>query len=221
MRKMRKQKMTDQIEDPRPEERPNGHSSQSPITTVMRGAIPHPSGHTLPRVTESGMNRPARKGEGRPSKYDPEFCEVMISAMETEGLSLGAVAGLIGVSRDTLYEWTTVHPEFSGAKKIGEAKAQLFWERKNVSLANNGSAGPGASTAIVFALKNRAKADWRDVIEQKHTGDANNPIAIENVTARELVTSRIAGLASRIGTGFDTGGTECQQQSPPTHHHPT
>ena len=30
---------------------------------------------------------------GRPSKYDPNFCEVMISAMETEGLSLGAVAG--------------------------------------------------------------------------------------------------------------------------------
>ena len=198
--------MTDQIEDPRPEERPNGHSGQSPITTVMRGAIPHPSGHTLPRVTKSGMNRPARKGEGRPSKYDPEFCEVMISAMETEGLSLGAVAGLIGVSRDTLYEWTTAHPEFSYAKKVGEAKAQLFWERKNVSLANNGSAGPGASTAIVFALKNRAKADWRDVIEQKHTGDANNPIAIENVTARELVTSRIAGLATRLGG--DTGGAE-------------
>ena len=69
---------------------------------------------------------------GRPSKYDPTFCEVMISAMETEGLSLGAVAGLIGVSRDTIYEWATVHPEFSYAKKVGEAKAQLFWERKNV-----------------------------------------------------------------------------------------
>jgi len=163
---------------------------------------------SIAEVTESGMNRPARKGEGRPSKYDPEFCEVMISAMETEGLSLGAVAGLIGVSRDTLYEWTTVHPEFSYAKKIGEAKAQLFWERKNVSLANNGSAGPGASTAIVFALKNRAKADWRDVIEQKHTGDANHPIAIENVTAREFVSSRIASLASRLGTGGDTGGAE-------------
>jgi hypothetical protein len=199
--------MTDQIENPRPEET-NGHSTQSPITTVMRGAIPHPSGHTLPRVTESGMNRPVRKDKGRPSKYDPEFCEVMISAMETEGLSLGAVAGLIGVSRDTLYEWATVHPEFSYAKKMGEAKAQLFWERKNVSLANNGSAGPGASTAIVFALKNRAKADWRDVIEQKHTGDANHPIAIENVTAREIVQSRISGLASRIRTGGDTGGAE-------------
>ena len=196
--------MTDQIEDPLPEERPNGHSSQSPITTVMRGAIPHPSGHTLPRVTESGMNRPARKGEGRPSKYDPEFCEVMISAMETEGLSVGAVAGLIGVSRDTLYEWTTVHPEFSYAKKIGEAKAQLFWERKNVALAERGSAGPGASTAVVFALKNRGRADWRDVVEQKHTGDKNNPVAIEDITARELVAGRIALLATRNRTPEDS-----------------
>ena len=80
---------------------------------------------------------------------------------------------------------------------MGEAKAQLFWERKNVALAERGSAGPGASTAVVFALKNRGRADWRDVIEQKHTGDANNPIAIENVTARELVASRIALLATR------------------------
>ena len=63
---------------------------------------------------------------GRPSKYDPNFCEVMISAMETEGLSLGAVAGLIGVSRDTLYEWTTVHPEFSYAKKVGKPRRSCF-----------------------------------------------------------------------------------------------
>jgi transposase-like protein len=196
--------MTDQIEDPRPAERPNGHSSQSPITTVMRGAIPHPSGQTLPRVTESGMNRPARKGEGRPSKYDPEFCEVMISAMETEGLSIGAVAGLIGVSRDTIYAWTEVHPEFSDAKKIGEAKAQLFWERKNVALAERGSAGPGASTAVVFGLKNRGRADWRDVVEQKHTGDKNNPVAIEAMTAREVIAGRIAVLAIRNRTPEDS-----------------
>lgn len=134
---------------------------------------------------------------GRPSKYDPAFCEVMIQAMETEGLSIGAVAGLIGVSRSTLYSWTEQHPECLSAKEIGEAKAQLFWERKNVTLADKGSAGPGAATAVVFALKNRARADWRDVIENKNTGDPNNPIVhrIERIIVDPAANSNGEGIS--------------------------
>jgi hypothetical protein len=88
----------------------------------------------------------------------------------------GACAGEIGVSRQTLTAWADAHPEFLDAKRISEARSQLFWERKLSKLADKGSAGPGASTAIIFALKNRARDDWRDMVEQKHTGDANAPV---------------------------------------------
>ena len=96
--------------------------------------------------------------------------------MESEGLSPGAVAGLIGVSRSTLEKWAKEIPEFSAAKSLGEAKAQLFWERQLVNVATKGGAGPGASTACIFALKNRARDDWRDMVEQKHVGDPNSPV---------------------------------------------
>jgi hypothetical protein len=56
----------------------------------------------------------------------------------------------------------------------------------------------------VFALKNRGRADWRDVVEQKHTGDKNNPVAIEAMTAREVIAGRIALLAIRNRTPEDS-----------------
>jgi hypothetical protein len=127
------------------------------------------------------LDRPAlpesiKRSAGRPSKYDPAFCERVIELATAEGLSWGACAGDIGVSRQTLTAWADAHPEFLDAKRISEARSQLFWERKLSKLADQGGAGPGASTAIVFALKNRAKEDWRDVVEQKHSGDASAPI---------------------------------------------
>jgi hypothetical protein len=102
---------------------------------------------------------------GRPTLYRPEYCE-RISELMNEGLSFAACAGDIGVSRDTIYEWSKVHPEFSDAKSIGEAKAQLWWERRNIDLAKTGE---GNATATVWGLKNRASADWRDRTEQEST----------------------------------------------------
>ena len=113
---------------------------------------------------------------GRPSKYDAAYCDQVIELATAEGLSWGACAGDIGVSRQTLTAWAEAHPEFLDAKRVSEARSQLFWERKLSQLADKGSAGPGASTAIIFALKNRAKDDWRDTVEQRHVGDPNVPV---------------------------------------------
>jgi hypothetical protein len=58
---------------------------------------------------------------GRPKKYDPAFCDV-IRAKMAEGYSKTAAACFIGVNRDTLLEWASTHPEFSGAVKDGSAR---------------------------------------------------------------------------------------------------
>jgi transposase-like protein len=127
-----------------------------------------PESRTLPE--------PTKRPSGRPSKYEPAFCERVIELATSEGLSWGACAGEIGVSRQTLTAWAGAHPEFLDAKRVAEARSQLFWERKLSKLADQGSAGPGASTAIIFALKNRAKDDWRDTVEQRHVGDPSIPV---------------------------------------------
>lgn len=101
---------------------------------------------------------------GRPSKYSPAYCAEVVAAGE-EGFSLTAFAGMIGVSRDTVNEWTRVHAEFSAAVKVHGAKRVAYLERTMLSAEQ----GPQV-TARIFALKNADPENWRDRREVEHTG---------------------------------------------------
>ena len=65
---------------------------------------------------------------GRPSKYRPEYCEMLVQHMSM-GMTFTSFAGHpeIRVCRDTLYEWEKVHPEFSDARKRGIAASEHFF----------------------------------------------------------------------------------------------
>lgn len=65
---------------------------------------------------------------GRPTKYDPKFCDTVIDMM-TKGYSKQACAGEIGIAVDTFYQWVKKHKDFSDAVSIGEAKARLFFDK--------------------------------------------------------------------------------------------
>jgi Helix-turn-helix domain of resolvase len=120
---------------------------------------------TVPKDEGRPRKREPRPGEGRPTLYKPEYCQRLIDLL-SEGLSFAACAGEFSVSRQTIYDWSEEHPEFLDAKSIGEAKTQLWWERRNLAFAKGGE---GNATSIVFGLKNRAAADWRDRTEQEST----------------------------------------------------
>lgn len=105
---------------------------------------------------------------GRPSKYKPEYCDVLEGHFE-QGYSYEAFAGRIGVSKQTLYDWEKAHPEFLDAKRRYEGLTQLFWEGRLIALAKDKD--EGNATAIVFGLKNRAPDSWRDRTEQAHSGE--------------------------------------------------
>lgn len=109
---------------------------------------------------------------GRPSDYDPAFCEQVIPFL-ADGYSIAAFAGEIGVARSTVYKWQDEHPEFSDAVKSGQAKAILWWEKANRSLALGGQ---GNATSIIFGLKNRAADEWRDVKATEISGPDGGPV---------------------------------------------
>lgn len=124
---------------------------------------------------------------GRPSKYEARFCEDLIGYM-SEGYSVEACAGLIGVHKDTIYQWVKEYPDFSDAKKIGEAKSRAFWERLGidhiVNKSDSESVGYGISTsssrslnasAWIFNMKNRFK--WKDKHDESEE-DSYKPIRI-------------------------------------------
>lgn len=109
---------------------------------------------------------------GRPSDYDPAYCDLLAEHYR-DGYSFESFGGVVGVSKQTLYNWCEAHPEFLDAKKTYETASQLAWEKRLRSLATSGE---GNATAIIFGLKNRAPDNWRDVKATELTGKDGGPI---------------------------------------------
>jgi hypothetical protein len=118
--------------------------------------------------------------------YRPEYCDMLIEATHAEGISLAAFAGVIGVSRDTVYEWIKQHTDFSDAVSRARPARQLWLERKLLR------ARKGAETsAAIFALKNASPEDWRDVRSVEH----QHSLKAETLTDAQLyeIASQKAG----------------------------
>ena len=94
----------------------------------------------------------SKKG-GQPTKYREEYCQKLIDHM-AKGLSYESFAAIIGVHRDTLYEWEKKHDVFSDSKKIGLGKCLLFYETIGIQGMMGKIAGFNATTWI-FKMKNR------------------------------------------------------------------
>lgn len=93
---------------------------------------------------------------GRPSKYDPAFCDAVREHMAA-GYSKTATAGKLGICKATLDNWTKEHPDFLGAVKDGEALRTAKLECDLLEAPD----GPTV-TSRIFALKNAAPDEWRD-----------------------------------------------------------
>lgn len=117
-----------------------------------------------------------KRGRGRPSDYDPAFCDVLIE-QGMLGFSLTASAAAMGVHRDTINEWGRVHPEFSDAIKMHQVYRTAFLEG---GILSEGVTGPQVN-ARIFALKNAAPMDWRDkqTVQMVGGDEGDKPIQAE------------------------------------------
>jgi hypothetical protein len=65
---------------------------------------------------------------GRPSKYDPSFCERVIE-LGSEGNSPEEISADIGVDRATMRNWCEAHPGFLTALTRAKELEHAWWER--------------------------------------------------------------------------------------------
>jgi transposase len=105
---------------------------------------------------------------GRPTKYDPAFCDAVVEHCKT-GASLTSFAASIDVARSTINQWAEQNAEFSEAVKRAKAHCAAWWEQnaRNAAMGANKDANP---TLCIFGLKNMAAEDWRDKQEMEHSG---------------------------------------------------
>lgn len=140
-------------------------------------------------------NRTLKRGRGRPTTYDPDLGERIVSLME-QGLSLAAAAAECDVHRRRVYDWESVHPEFAELVALARGKRQAFLERRLLTA----DSGP-VVTSSIFALKNAGPEDWREVSRTEVTGRDGTPLAEEAEQARERAAERVQERLARLTGG--------------------
>lgn len=127
---------------------------------------------------------------GRPTDYEPEYCDKLIAHMEL-GYSFESFAGKIKVCKQTIYTWLEKYPEFLDAKKRGTELSRYFWEKFGI----NGMAGHVKNfncAAWIFNMKNRFREDWHDRQEIEHAFP--KPTVIERIDGSEV----LVGISEKI-----------------------
>lgn len=141
------------------------------------------------------MTDTEKPSAGRPSKYDPAYCDAVIDDARL-GFSLSAFAGGIQVDRDTITEWRKVHPDFDQACKIAKLVRARMLETDFIKL----DIPAPAMNARKLALANCAEEDWRSEQTLKHVGgspeNGDQPIrGVIDVTGMSAATlAELAGL---------------------------
>jgi hypothetical protein len=124
--------------------------------------------------------------EGRPTLYKPEYCQLIVDHMK-EGNSVTSFAALVGVVKDTIYEWFKRYPEFADAFKKAKELEELWYEK--AGKASMVGKIPNFNSAVyIFHMKN--KFGWRDrpddikithVLEEQKQLDKIDPNVIEGI----------------------------------------
>lgn len=135
------------------------------------------------------------KNIGRPSLYDPSYCDLVLE-LGAEGKSRAQIAAALGVSRQTIENWCDAHPQFLDALKEAKDLELAWWETAGqMNMTRQGF----NATAFIFQMKNRFRSDYRDVVANEHTGRDGGPI--ETREAKSLTDDELLSIALRGSTG--------------------
>lgn len=119
---------------------------------------------------------------GRPSKYNPEYCDRVIE-MGEQGYSVVEMAAELRVDRSTLEgEWVSAHEEFSQAFKLSRMLSQAWWEkqgRMNLMIPQGGGNFKEGLWSRNMAA--RFPADWRENKGVELTGPGGGAVKVEEV----------------------------------------
>ena len=142
----------------------------------------------------------------RPSAFHPEYVEQARKLTEL-GATDRDVAAFFEVTEQTINNWKLRHPEFFESLKVGKDAADervvqsLYRKATGYShdavkiFMPSGAEEPvyapfvehhaPDTTAMIFWLKNRRGAEWRDKQDFEHTGKDGGPIVTEDISDRD------------------------------------
>lgn len=141
--------------------------------------------------------------QGRPTLYKEEYAQ-QAQKLCKFGATDVEIAEFFDVSVRTIHRWKTEHEEFCHSISIGKEYADSRVERalyekatgfsykedkafkcrdgdgaERVEVVTLDMQAPADTPAMIFWLKNRKKAEWRDKIEHEHGGPDGQPITVK------------------------------------------
>jgi len=113
---------------------------------------------------------------GRPSKYDPAFCEVAISLGKL-GKSTEAIGAELLVGTSTLYRWRDEFPEFRDALDLAKDLELLWWENMAQENLVNTYQGDSLNASVWSrSMAARFPKKYRESTKQEITDADGSPL---------------------------------------------
>jgi hypothetical protein len=178
--------------DQRSEDSMTAQSLKDRVAKRLKAAG-QPKRRRADRFSKPFRSKPKPEGYvfGRPTLYRPEYCQRAIEFMG-QGYSVTALAGHLGMSKDAIYDWINLYPNFCHAINKGRAARVAALEKKLLST----SQGVGV-TAAIFALKNADPTEWQD----RYNTESTVNVKIERIPDAELMRIASNGRAPLLIEG--------------------
>ena len=139
-------------------------------------------------------DKPIKKERGTPGprgRYDPDLHPRKLREIMAKGATQAEAAKALNITVMTLNRWLKKYPELFKADRDGrnevDDKVEAALYKKAIGYTKNGKYYPGDTTAMIFWLKNRRPADWRDRKEIKFEGEIKTLADIKKLPDDKLL----------------------------------
>lgn len=125
---------------------------------------------------------PSKHGKflGRPTKYDPAYCEKVVE-LGKQGLSKHQIASELGLVISNLMNWAEVHPEFHEAMSLAVQYSMSYWEQMAHLHMIETPGGPKLNTGLWSrSMAARFPEQYRENSKVELTGKNDGPVQVEH-----------------------------------------
>ena len=125
---------------------------------------------------------PSKNGKflGRPTKYDPKYCEQIVELGKL-GKSRWAIASELGITPSNLKAWEAVHDDFRSSLEIARQDALAYWEALAENHLVESPGGPRLNTGLWSrSMAARFPEQYRENSKVEVTGKDNGPVQVEH-----------------------------------------
>ena len=145
------------------------------------------------RLRREARLKAANPGRGRPKHVPTPKQRQNVELMAALGINHDHMAKIIGICDKTLRSVYTDELELGKSKVDAMVGSNIIRQAVKDDL----RASPWA---LFYAAR---QMGWKEIVRQEQTGVDGGPIEMRDVSARELIASRIARIADRSTKGGD------------------